>query len=264
MIQLKLQYRQSIGHSFDVAFIALHGRYGEDGQIQQELEQIGLPYTGSGPQASHLAFHKVQAKEKFRQHQMPTPDDQIIDAKTWRNSSVSLKLELPVVVKPASEGSSFGVSLVHEAKLFAPAVEKALEYDTTILIETALLGEEWTVPFLDDVALPPIQIGTRRPFFDFSAKYEDENTSYEVVTENSNPQIQNMINIAHQAIQALGTTGITRVDLRCDHAGNPYVLEVNTIPGMTSHSLVPKSAKALGWSFTELCERAIQSALDRK
>ncbi len=246
---------------YDLAFLALHGRYGEDGQIQRVLEKLGVVYTGSGPLASERSFHKALAKRVMIENQIPTPDFQLLTAAEFNASNFQVRLDYPLVIKPEREGSSFGISLIHVEDAFVPAINKALEYDENVLIETAILGDEWTVPMLDSQVLPPIRITTDRVFFDTSAKYVDEQTGYEVVSDFENPTVIILSEIAQRTAAALGTRGLQRVDIRLDEQGHPWVLEMNTIPGMTGHSLVPKSAAALGWSFTELCEKAIQSAL---
>lgn len=247
--------------NFDLAFIALHGTGGEDGAIQQELDQLGVRYTGSGAAASALAFDKLKAKSIFASKRLPTP--------RWRAvpPSASLRvlrplaneLGFPLVVKPVAQGSSLGVSIVQVEDEFEPAVQMARSLGGEIFFEAAVPGEEWTVPLLDEMILPPIRIHTAHSFFDFTAKYEADDTRYEVRNIDADETARQVGQLALQAALALGCRGNTRVDLRVDRLGNPWLLEVNTIPGMTDHSLVPKSAAGLGWSMTELCERIMAS-----
>lgn len=247
----------------DLAFLVLHGTHGEDGHIQQQLDDIDIPYTGSGVRASHLAFHKQLAKEQFLQAGLRTPDFYVIEI-TDPISSIreyADKLGFPLVVKPSAQGSSLGVMIVHEERGLAEAVQLARELDDTILLERYIPGEEWTVPILDDRVLPPIQIGTSHHFFDFDAKYIDHQTDYQVVVGSENELAAQIQQVSLQACQVLGCRGISRVDLRVDDQKRIWILEVNTIPGMTSHSLVPKSAASYGWTMSRLCEEIIHSAL---
>lgn len=251
---------------FDVAFIALHGRYGEDGTVQEQLEAMGLPYTGSGPHASALAFDKSQAKTRFRIHQVPTPAWSPIrredSPEIWQ--AAARQLGLPVVAKPDRQGSSIGVGFALSMEEIPFVGRAALRFDVTGLLEQAIAGEEWTVPLLDQECLPPIRIGTARAFFDYEAKYLCDDTAYEFPVDVPISQIDRILTTAQQAVQALGCTGLSRVDLRVDPSGQPWVLEVNTIPGLTDHSLSPKSAAHAGIDFPEfctlLCERALHPA----
>ncbi|WP_437228443.1 D-alanine--D-alanine ligase [Planctomicrobium sp. SH661] len=247
----------------DVAFIALHGTHGEDGQIQQVFDSLKIPYTSSGADASWLAFHKLAAKQRFLQAGLRTPEYRVVKRDTPLSTMNALADELryPLVVKPEAQGSSLGVSILTSPEQLNDAVAKAMELDDTILLETAIPGQEWTVPVLDDVALPAIRIGTAHTFFDYEAKYLDDNTRYEVVTDCDDPIARAVQSLSLSASQSLGCCGVSRVDLRVDPAGDAWLLEVNTVPGMTDHSLVPKSALAHGWSMSQLCEEIIRSAL---
>lgn len=249
--------------AFDVAFIALHGTFGEDGGVQSILDRAGVPYTGSPAEASRLAFSKAEAKERFFACEVPTPDYHLLVAGASETMvrRAADHVGYPLVVKPDRQGSSLGVSLVNSPGELAAAWELARQFDSRILIEQAILGEEWTVPLLDQQTLPAIKIGTRRPFFDYHAKYVDEQTTYSFLADVPAAVVRTIEDAALRACRALGTRGLARVDLRLDAAQRPWVLEVNTIPGMTDHSLVPKAAARLGWSMTDLCERAIESAL---
>ena len=247
----------------DVAFVALHGRYGEDGGVQSQLEAIGLPYTGSHREASALAFSKTAAKARFIACGVPTPDAASFRAGEPVSDGVArgARLGFPVVVKPDRQGSSLGIRFANTPSELAAAITAALAFDSQGLIEVAITGEEWTVPLLDDEVLPPIRIGTPQAFFDYEAKYLREDTAYEF-PENVPPERLALIqDTAQQAVQSLGVTSLSRVDLRVDPRGQPWVLEVNTIPGLTDHSLAPKSAEQMGLTFAQLCETVCRRAI---
>jgi len=250
----------------DFAFLALHGTHGEDGTIQQQLDQLHICYTGSHAEASALAFHKRAAKERFLGNELLTPDFRTIsiemdDAAVQHHAR---ELGYPLVVKPEAQGSSLGVSILTSPQQLASAVRVARELDELILLEKAIEGQEWTVPVLDDRALFPIRIGTPHQFFDFEAKYLDEETRYDVMMDLQDRIVLQVQQLSLAACQSLGCRGISRVDLRVDAAGRAWLLEVNTIPGMTQHSLVPKSALAAGWSMSRLCEEILFSAMRTK
>ncbi len=248
---------------FDVAFLALHGQFGEDGQVQQILEDAGIPYTGSDATASRLAFSKSAAKERFLQFGVPTPEYSLLHYTddVTRIEKVTGEIGYPLVIKPDCQGSSLGISIVRSAAEVPAALKLCFQFDSFAVVERAIMGTEWTVGMLDELLLPPILIETDREFFDWQAKYEDDNTRY--LFESNFPQhvVETIANVARNACRALGTRGMARVDLRVDEAMQPWVLEVNTIPGYTSHSLVPKAAARMGIEFAELCERSIESCL---
>ena len=250
---------------FDVAFIALHGKFGEDGQIQQILEDAGIAYTGSGVDASRLAFSKSASKERFAQQAVPTAPYVLIHESDTPHRIVqqAMQIGFPLVVKPDTQGSSLGVSIVATARELPAALTRCFHYDSFGLLEQALVGEEWTVGMLDDRALPPIHIKTGRTFFDYEAKYEDSETRYDFDYDDSADDVERIVQTARNACAAVGTCGLARVDLIVDQSGNPRVLEVNTIPGLTDHSLCPKAALRLGMSFADLCQECLQSALRR-
>jgi D-alanine-D-alanine ligase len=248
---------------FDVAFLALHGRFGEDGEVQALLSQSGVCYTGSDARASRLAFLKSLAKEQFRYFGVPTPEARLLhyhDDFTLALRAADL-LGFPLIVKPEAQGSSLGVSLVSRPSELEPALRRAFHFDGSVLLEQAIAGQEWTVGLLDDVVLPPIHIETAREFFDFDAKYHDNETRYLFDSPLPAGRAEEVCDVARRAVEALGTRGLVRVDLRLDHARQPWVLEVNTIPGLTDHSLVPKAAAHLGIDFATLCELAVDRAL---
>jgi D-alanine-D-alanine ligase len=247
----------------DMAFIALHGQFGEDGEVQELLERAGVPYTGSDASTSRTAFSKSAAKLRFLQNGIPTPPFVLIHRSdsAARLRDVAARIGYPLVVKPDQQGSSLGVSLVADESELDDATEHCFDYGAFGIIERAIAGTEWTQPVLDAQPLPLIHIATPREFFDFDAKYHDDETQY--LFEFSQPAavVQQIASAGTGACAALGTSGLARADLRVDESGKPWVLEVNTVPGLTEHSLVPKAAAQLGLSFTALCEAALQSAL---
>jgi D-alanine-D-alanine ligase len=247
----------------DAVFIALHGTFGEDGQVQQILEEARIPFTGSDSAASRLAFSKSASKERFAQRDVPTPAYVLIHESDdgTRIDRQARKVGYPLIVKPDAQGSSFGVSLVEEPGGLPRALTECFHYNTFGMLESAIAGSEWTVGFLDDLALPLIQIETGRTFFDFAAKYSDETTSYHFEFALPTNIIRSIEQAARDACQALGTRGLARVDLRLDRHNRPWVLEINTIPGLTAHSLVPKAAAQMGIDLGELCERTLVSCL---
>jgi D-alanine-D-alanine ligase len=251
---------------FDVAFIALHGKFGEDGQVQRLLEKARIAYTGSGTAASRLAFSKSAAKERFLQRGVPTAQYVLIHETDtpYRIQKQAPHIGFPLVVKPDTQGSSLGVSIVRSPADLPAALARCFQFDSFGLLERAIAGREWTVGLLDERALPPIQIETSRAFFDYHAKYEDEATQYHFDSDVSAEQIERVVQTARNACAAIGTCGIARVDLIVDQSGVPQVLEVNTVPGLTDHSLVPKAAARAGLGFAELCQECLRSALRQR
>jgi D-alanine-D-alanine ligase len=249
-------------HQFDIAFLALHGRFGEDGQVQVILDRLGIPYTGSDANASRLAFSKSAAKERLSQFGVPTPPYVLIhyadDAERIRR--MVAQVDYPLVVKPDSQGSSLGVTIVRREEDLAAALTHCFHYDSFGIVEQFIAGTEWTVGILDDLVLPPIQIATSREFFDYHAKYEDDATEYHFETPTPRALLTQIKETSADACRALQTRGLARVDLRIDEHQQPWVLEINTIPGLTDHSLVPKAAAKVGIDFAEFCERTIVAA----
>ncbi len=250
----------------DVILIALHGTFGEDGQLQTILEKTNIPYTGSDPTASRLAFHKSEAKHIFKQHNIPTPE-----AITFSDETCLVELEqraqqlgYPLFVKPEAQGSSIGVSLVKQPQELQAAIELCLEYDSLGLIEKAITGSEWTLGLFEETVFPIIQINFNTQFYDHHAKYEDESTSFVFDANLACDVKQKLISTGTAAYKALGASGVARVDLILDQQAEPWVLEVNTIPGMTDHSNIPLAAKEMGWSFPELCEKICFAAMETK
>lgn len=246
----------------DVAFLALHGRLGEDGCVQGMLEWLQIPYTGSSVLASALAMDKLKAKELFRLHNVPTPPYYTV---TRESAAADLEgihgsFGFPVVVKPRREGSSLGVSLAHNPGDLARAVDEALEYDDGVLVERHVAGREVHVGILGDRVLGAIEVAPHGGMYDFAAKYTPGMTDYFMPARLGPARYRGVLNLAERAAQALDTEGAVRVDLIVTEGQNEYVLEVNTLPGMTPTSLLPKIAAAAGFDFTELCEAILSRA----
>lgn len=245
---------------FDRVFIILHGPGGEDGVIQSVLEILQLPYTGSGVLASALAMDKLRCKELLQGSGLPTPAYMKLE-KTTDMNYVAATLGLPLMVKPALEGSSIGMTKVEEITNLEKARQVAAEYGNTILAEQWVHGKEYTVAILGETALPVIRLETKRNFYDFAAKYDDDDTQYHCpcgLTEEEESQLQRL---ALSTFEAVGAKGWGRVDIMSNEEGKPFVIEINTVPGMTSHSLVPMSAKAKGFSFSELVFNILSQTL---
>ncbi len=247
----------------DVAFLALHGKFGEDGQVQSILESLRVPYTGSDSEASRVGISKSATKERIAQHAVPTPPYVLIHESDSpeRILSHARGIGFPLIVKPDTQGSSLGVSIVQNEDELLGALPICFSLDSFGVLEKAIIGSEWTVGMLDECILPPIQITTDRQFFDFEAKYNDDGTGYRFDYNVTSDVVRRVELVAQNACRALGTRGVARVDIMLDRNHQPWVLEINTIPGLTDHSLVPKAAAQMGWSFGELCERAIYSCL---
>ena len=241
------------------AFIALHGRFGEDGTVQGALEYLGIPYTGSGVMASALAMDKWRTKLLWHAAGLPTPAYRLMDART-DPAVLAARLGLPLMVKPAREGSSIGMSKVTSVEKIAPAYEMAAGYDDVVIAERFIEGMELTAAILGDEPLPLIRLETPREFYDYQAKYFADDTRYICPCGLPADQERALQQMALEAFRVLGCSGWGRVDLMLDRDGNPQLLEVNTIPGMTDHSLVPMAARASGISFEDLCVRILESA----
>ncbi len=248
---------------FDRAFIALHGRGGEDGQIQGLLECLGLPYTGTGVLGSALAMDKLRSKQVWRSMDLPTPDFMLLEP-GFDAAQVADRLGLPVMVKPVHEGSSIGISKVGHVEDLAGAHELAARYDPCIIAERWVSGGEYTVPVLHGRALPLIKLETEREFYDYQAKYEDEDTRYLCPCGLDEETEARLGQLGLKAFAALGGQGWGRVDFMLDAAGRPWLIEVNTVPGMTSHSLVPMSAARAGIGFDELVLRILETSEGRR
>lgn len=246
----------------DVAFIALHGRFGEDGTIQGLLEIMGIPYTGSGVLASSLAMNKIMAKKIFEHQGISTP--RFIAAEIDEAFDVSLlkldEMNFPLVIKPDIEGSSFGLSIVNNIDEISDALSKAACYSKEILIEEYVAGMEITIGILgkDDVKpLPIIQIKPKKGIYDYEAKYTKGATEFVIPAPLEEATYKKAQSMALSAHKALGCEGVSRVDMMVDENGTPYVLEVNTIPGMTGTSLLPQAARYIGLEFDDLVEKIL-------
>jgi D-alanine-D-alanine ligase len=248
---------------FDRVWIALHGPGGEDGAIQGALQWIGLPYTGSGVMASALAMDKVRSKRVFDAAGIPTPDYAIV-----RNRSHAVlaaeDFGYPLILKPACQGSSVGMTKVFDPEDLNAAVDLALSFDDVAIVERCIVGDEYTVAVLQGEALPSIRIETPRVFYDYRAKYESDRTRYHCPGTASVDLEQQYASLALAAFAELGCSGWGRIDFMTGSDGQPLVLEVNTVPGMTSHSLVPMAAKTSGIDFEELCWRILETSCKDK
>ncbi|MBK8480328.1 MAG: D-alanine--D-alanine ligase [Proteobacteria bacterium] len=245
----------------DVVFLALHGRWGEDGCVQGLLELMGLPYTGSGVLASALAMHKVKAKEIFRLHNLPTPPYYVLPAAQINElATIHGSFGFPVVVKPAGEGSSLGVSIAGDPSELKAACERAALLDDCLLIERHIGGKEVCVGILNGRALGAIGIVSHNQLFDFDAKYTAGQAHFHVPAKLSAERYRGVLTQAQRAHQALGCSGATRVDMIVSDLGNEYVLEVNTLPGLTPRSLLPRLGEHAGLSYGALVEEILASA----
>jgi D-alanine-D-alanine ligase len=244
---------------FDRVFIALHGRYGEDGTLQGALELAGIPYTGSGVLASALAMDKWRTKLVWQAAGVPTPRYELVAADT-DFGAVAERLGLPIMVKPANEGSSIGMSKVRRAGDLEEAYARAANYDPLVIAEQFIDGPELTAGVLGREVLPLIRLETPRDFYDYEAKYIAEDTRYICPSGLPADQECAIQRAVLRAFDVVGCRGWGRVDLMLDRAGNPNFLEVNTSPGMTDHSLVPMAARQSGMPFEELCMRILELA----
>ncbi len=250
-------------NGIDVVFIALHGTYGEDGHVQRILEDLGVPFTGSDAAASQLSFQKSAAKERFFQNYVPTPPYVLIHEgdTAGRILHKARSLGFPLVVKPDAQGSSLGVSIVHTPEELTAALPRCFHLEPFGLLEAAIVGTEWTVGIIDEMTLPVIQVKTGRQFFDYQAKYTDETTEYLFEFDLPSDVVSAINQAARIAYSALQLRGLARIDLMLDKYHRPWVLEANSVPGLTEHSLVPKAAARIGISLGELCEQMLARSL---
>ena len=245
--------------AFDRVFIALHGRGGEDGTIQGLLELMQVPYTGSGVMASALGMDKWRTKLLWRAAGLPIPDFVLLDADS-DFAAVERELGLPLFVKPACEGSSLGVVKVRAPGELAAAYREAAKYDRLVLAEKAVLGGEYTCAILGDTALPVVKIEPATEFYDYEAKYIRDDTQYRCPCDFPPEREAELRAMALEAFHVLGCRGWARIDFLMDEDGRAYLLEANTSPGMTSHSLVPMAARAAGMSYEDLVVRVLSLA----
>jgi len=250
----------------EIVFIALHGPFGEDGQVQRLCEERGLTYVGSGPVASRLAMDKDASKRLFRAAALATPEWVVIEKETppGRRAELLARTPPPCVLKPIDGGSSVDITIARDESTRGEALENVLAAYGRAMIEAFIPGREMTVSILAEEALPLVEIRPAREFYDYVAKYEDDATEYIVAPDVPAAVADRLAADALKAHQALGCRDFSRVDFMLTDDGRPHVLEVNTIPGFTSHSLLPKAAAAAGVSFDRLCDRLVQLALERQ
>lgn len=240
---------------FDRAFIALHGRGGEDGVIQGFLTTLGIPFTGCDVLSSAIAMDKSKTKQIWQSYQLPTADYQIILKESFVETecaAILARLSGTAMVKPVNEGSSIGMAKVSNEEQLIIALHEAFKFDDTVLLESWITGAEYTVSMLNGKTLPAIRMQTNNEFYDYQAKYESTETQYFCPCGLSESELAALNHIAEKAFAAIGCTGWGRVDFMLDAQGNWNLLEVNTVPGMTPTSLVPKAAKQAGYSFEQL------------
>ena len=246
----------------DLAFNMIHGTFGEDGRLQAILEARGIPYTGEGVETSRVTFDKILSKHSFDKHGVSTPEYEVI--RPGRRPT----LPLPLVVKAAREGSSVGVYLVREESQLAAALHEVVAFGEDILIERLIDGDELTVGVLGDLALPVVMIKPKKGFYDFKNKYpwlNPDGAADHFCPAPLSPEVTARVQrVALDACRALGIQTYSRVDILLDHGDKPYVLEINTIPGMTDSSLLPEAAKAIGMDMPHLCERIAELSLSRR
>lgn len=252
-----------VKHGVDRAVIMLHGRGGEDGTIQGALQFLGIPYTGSGVLGSALAMDKIRSKRLFQSLKLPTAEFETVSVDQLEQINTTEILEElggVAMVKPALEGSSIGMAKVSDAEELQAALKEAFEYDNEVLIERYIVGREFTVSILDDEVLPSIRMETPRTFYDYKAKYQVDSTLYHCPSGLEQETEAELADIASKAFNAVGASGWGRVDVMQDQDGRFYLLEVNTVPGMTEKSLVPMAAKQAGMTFEQLTAKILQSS----
>ena len=245
----------------EVAFIALHGGYGENGQLQALLELAGIPYTGSNSRASAVGMDKFMSKSLFRQVDIPVPESLTISSPADFSEESLFVLGFPLVIKPNDQGSTVGLTVVKEKAQLSPAIQKAFKYSDLVLAEKYIPGKEVTVSILDHNALPVIEIIPEHGIYDYECKYQTGKSRYVVPAELPDNITYRLQELAQRPFQVLGCRHYARVDFRLGDSGTPYCLEVNTLPGMTSTSLVPKAARAIGIEFPELVEKIVNLAV---
>ncbi len=246
---------------FARAFIALHGRGGEDGVMQGMLEVAGIPYTGSGVLGSALGMDKLRTKQVWQSAGIPTPAFTLL-TNAAEVAAAQDGLQYPVIVKPAHEGSSIGISKVESASALPQAWQRAAHYDSSVIVEQWISGAEYTAGILGDEVLPLIRLETPNAFYDYAAKYQADTTRYLIPCGLEAAQEAQLQGLALQAFRAVGAQGWGRVDFMLDGAGRPWFIEVNTVPGLTDHSLVPMAALAAGHDFGQLVRRILDTSLE--
>ncbi len=253
--------QQLVDGGFDRVFIVLHGRGGEDGVIQGGLETLGLPYTGSGVQGSALGMDKYRCKLLWSGLSLPTPNYLLVKSESQLGAAA--ELGFPLMVKPVHEGSSIGMAKVNAVDELQSAWLTAREYDSRVMVERWITGKEFTATILGDQALPLIRLETPHAFYDYEAKYSSDSTRYHCPCGLDEKKEQELQALALEAFKAVGASGWGRVDLMMDAGEQPWLIEVNTVPGMTDHSLVPMAAKQHGLSFDELVWQILANTLEQ-
>ena len=244
---------------FDRVFNIIHGRGGEDGVLQALLEVMGIPYTGSGILASALSMDKLRTKLCWQGYGLPTPKWHLLKSEADLKECI-VKLGFPMIVKPAQEGSSIGISKANNRDELAEALRDAAQYNCDVYAEAWVTGKEYTVGFLDGSALPVIRLETPNVFYDFEAKYNANTTKYHCPCGLPDTQELELQQLAVRAIEVIGVTGWARVDVFIEESGQPQLIEINTVPGMTDHSLVPMAAKQTGIGFDDLVWRILKTS----
>jgi D-alanine-D-alanine ligase len=262
-IEANIKLIESYG--IDCAFLALHGRFGEDGQIQNILEIMKIPYTGSGVEASRLAMDKAASRSIFESGGLHVPKYKALDKVSY-NQDVKINPDLswPLVIKPATHGSSIGLTIIDKEADLIKALDLAFTYDDRVIIEEYIKGRELTVGILDDQSLPIIEIIPKKTFFDFEAKYQPGMTDYIVPAQLEESIANRVSQAALSAYRLLNCLACSRVDMILSQGQVPFVLEVNTIPGLTTTSLLPKAAKVIGIEFDKLCLKLIELAYEKE
>ena len=247
----------------DIVFNALHGRYGEDGVIQGLCEMMGIPYTGPGVMASAVGMNKVMSKAAFQGAGIATAPFAYYFATQDRDAivaDITKRFDLPVVIKSSGQGSSIGTVIVQKEEELRPAVDEAFKYSASLVAEAFIDGDEFTVAVMDDVAFPVIQIVSSTGKYDFYSKYAPGVAKHLCPAPISPELTKKMQDLALNVFHLCHCSGVSRVDIMTDKEGNPFVLEINTVPGMTATSLVPDAARAMGMSFEDLCEKILREA----
>ncbi|MBN2120989.1 MAG: D-alanine--D-alanine ligase [Candidatus Omnitrophica bacterium] len=242
----------------DIAFIALHGQFGEDGGIQRILERNSLPFTGAGSYSSALAMDKIETLKVLKQNNIPVPEYWIED----EGLPLFSDRDFPLVVKPHCAGSSIGVNIVKDVSLLQKALGEAKKYSTRVIVERYIEGRELTAAIVGQEVLPVVEIVFNKELFDFFSKYDDDLTQFIVPAQVPKKVYKLIQDLAYRVYKILACRHFGRIDFRIDKKNNPYVLELNSIPGLTSHSLLPLAAKEAGLTFEGLCERILNQALE--
>lgn len=248
---------------YDVLFNALHGYFGEDGRIQQIMDDHDIIYTGCGPESSRMLMDKLETKAMFAAHDIPTPAWSTVERNSDYGEHITDRLRYPLVVKPPDSGSSVNVSIVHNEEEFLHAVTSVHADSDAALVEQYITGRELTVGILGDIILPIVELQTERPFYDFTAKYRDNGTRYLCPAPLSGRIRKEIDDLAAEAFDVFNCRDMVRFDIMLDRSGGLFFLEGNTIPGLTDHSLLPKAAGTIGVAFADVCDMLVKMALRR-